>query len=199
MEQDHIYKTKDNPLYYGQYKKTTDRRTEMITLKRPIKEYESKAIAFKQEFIDNKETTINGSELFDQMDSYDEWLTSVTDNTSNDTVNPSWVVTDTYFAFDEDDSIVGIIDLRHELNDFLKDFGNCGYSVRPSQRRKGYATEMLKLILERAHQIGMDKLQLSVERSNEASVKTITKNGGKYERSFTFEGEEADVYTIYLV
>ena len=171
----------------------------MITLKRPIKEYESKAIAFKQEFIDNKETTINGSELFDQMDSYDEWLTSVTDNTSNDTVNPSWVVTDTYFAFDEDDSIVGIIDLRHELNDFLKDFGNCGYSVRPSQRRKGYATEMLKLILERAHQIGMDKLQLSVERSNEASVKTITKNGGKYERNFTFEGEEADVYTIYLV
>ena len=73
----------------------------MITLKRPIKEYEPKAVAFKQEFIDNKETTINGSELLDQMDSYDEWLRSVTANTSPDTVNPSWVVTDTYFAFDE--------------------------------------------------------------------------------------------------
>lgn len=45
----------------------------------------------------------------------------------------------------------------------------------------------------------MDKLQLSVETSNEASVKTITKNGGEYERSFSFEGEEADVYMIYLV
>ena len=170
----------------------------MITLKRPIKEYEPKAVAFKQEFIENGETTINGSELLDQMDSYDEWLKSVIDNISPDTVNPAWVVTDTYFAFDEDDNIVGIIDLRHELNDFLKDFGNSGYSVRPSQRRKGYATEMLKLILERARQVGMDKLQLSVERSNEASVKTITKNSGKYERSFTFEGEEADVYMIYL-
>ena len=168
----------------------------MIKLKRPIKEYEAEALAFKQEFIDNGEQTINGSELLDQMDSYDEWLKSVSDNTSPETVNPSWVVTDTYFAFDENDRLVGIIDLRHELKGFLEDFGNSGYSVRPSERRKGYATEMLRLIIERAAEIGLGKLQLSVERTNEPSVKTILKNGGKYERSFTFEGEEADVYMI---
>lgn len=168
----------------------------MIKLKRPIKEYEAEALAFKKEFIDNGEQTINGSELLDQMDSYDEWLKSVSDNTSQETVNPSWVVTDTYFAFDENDRLVGIIDLRHELKGFLKDFGNSGYSVRPSERRKGYATEMLRLIIERAAEIGLGKLQLSVERTNEPSVKTILKNGGKYERSFTFEGEDADVYII---
>ena len=168
----------------------------MITLKSPIKENEAEALAFKKEFIDNGEQTINGSELLDQMDSYDEWLKSVSDNTSPETVNPSWVVTDTYFAFDESNRLVGIIDLRHNLNDFLKDFGNSGYSVRPSERRKGYATEMLRLIIERAAEIGLGKLQLSVERTNEPSVKTILKNGGKYERSFTFEGEDADVYII---
>lgn len=168
----------------------------MITLKRPIKEYESEAKDFKQEFFDNGESVINGSELLDHMDSYDEWIKSVTDNTSPDTVNPSWVVTDTYFAFDDNDRIVGIIDLRHELNDFLKDFGNCGYSVRPSERRKGYATQMLELMVRRAGEAGLSRLQLSVERSNEPSIKTITKNGGRYERSFTFEGEEADIYMI---
>ena len=168
----------------------------MITLKSPIKENEAEALAFKKEFIDNGEQTINGSELLDQMDSYDEWLKSVSDNTSQETVNPSWVVTDTYFAFDENDRLVGVIDLRHELKGFLKDFGNSGYSVRPSERRKGYATEMLRLIIERAAEIGLGKLQLSVERTNAPSVKTILKNGGKYERSFTFEGEDADVYII---
>lgn len=168
----------------------------MIRLIRPLKIHEADAIAFKQEFFDNGETTINGSELLDRMSSFDEWLKSVTDNISENTVNPSWVVTDTYFAFNDDNRLVGIIALRHTLNDFLKDFGNTGYSVRPSERRKGYATEMLALILERAKEIGLDKLQLSVERSNVASVKTITCNGGVYERSFTFEGEEADVYVI---
>lgn len=55
---------------------------------------------------------------------------------------------------------------------------------------------MLILICKRAAEVGMSKLQLSVEQSNDAYIKTITKNGGKYERSFTFEGEEADVYLI---
>ena len=156
------------------------------------------ALAYRQEHFDNGEMIINGSELLDKTESYEKWLISVTNNMSIDTVNPTWVVTDTFFAVDENDRIVGIIDLRHTLNYFLKDFGNSGYSVRPSERRKGYATEMLKQILDVARNVGLQEIHLSVERENTPSVKTIIKNGGVYERSFEFEGKWADIYKIDL-
>lgn len=170
----------------------------MIKLVRPTIEMKQAALEFKQEFFDNGEKVINGSEMLDNMDSYEEWLTSITDNQSVDTVNPNWVVTDTFFTVDGNNRIVGIIDLRHTLNDFLKDFGNSGYSVRPSERRKGYATKMLAMIKDIAKEAGMTKLQLSVERNNEPSLKTIVKNGGVYKRSFEFQGEIADVYMVEL-
>ena len=169
-----------------------------IHLVRPTAAQKEQALQFRQEFFDAGERVINGSELLDQTESYEVWLEAVTANTDPASVNPAWVVTDTFFAVDEAGRIVGIIDLRHTLNDFLKDFGNCGYSVRPSERRKGFATEMLRQLLGTAREAGMTELHLSVERDNLPSVKTILKNGGAYERSFTFEGQPADIYRIPL-
>lgn len=170
----------------------------MIRLVRPEAAHAEQAIAFRQAFFDRGETVINGSELLDRTEDYADWLKAVTDNADAATVNPAWVVTDTFFAVNEAGDIVGIIDFRHTLNDFLRDFGHCGYSVRPSERRKGYATEMLRQLLSYAKEAGFDSVQLSAERSNVPSVKTITKNGGQYVRSFEFEGQQADVYRILL-
>ena len=178
--------------------KDVDKRVLMLKLVRPTLEMKQAALDFKQEFFDNGERVINGSEMLDNMDNYEEWLSSVTDNRFGETVNPNWVVTDTFFAVDGNEKIVGIIDLRHTLNDFLKDFGNSGYSVRPSERKKGYATKMLAMIKQVAKEVGLNKLQLSVERDNSPSVKTIVNNGGVYERSFEFSGEMADVYMVEL-
>lgn len=169
-----------------------------IKLVRPTIELKTKALDYRQEHFNNNEFIINGSELLDKTDSYEEWLESVSNNTSIKTVNKSWVVTDTFFALDKDNEIVGIIDFRHTLNDFLKDFGHCGYSVRPSKRNRGYATEMLRQITIIAKDNGLTELQLSVEADNYPSIKTIKRNGGVKEREFIFEGNVAYVYKIKL-
>lgn len=171
-----------------------------ILLVRPTKELEQQAIEFKEEFFKNGETEINGSELWDKIDNYDTWLERVTKNASKDTVDPKWVVTDTFFAVrDHDKKIIGIIDFRQELNDFLKDFGHSGYSVRPSERKKGYATEMLRQLLEIARQVGLNEIQLACVKDNIPSIKTITNNGGIYNRSFQYHDETADVYMVKLL
>lgn len=170
-----------------------------LKLVRPTLGLKAQALAYKKEHFDFGETVIDGSELLDRLDNYEDWLHRVTQNAQPETVSPDWVLTDTFFAVREaDDYIVGIIDLRHTLNDFLKDFGHCGYSVRPSERRKGYATEMLAQICQLAKKSHLKELQLSVERDNDASIKTIQNNGGVYRRSFPFGGNMADVYVISL-
>lgn len=91
-----------------------------------------------------------------------------------------------------------MIDFRHTLNEFLKNLGNCGYSVRPSERKKGYATEMLSQLIPVAKVAGIPALHISVEKANMASIKVIQNNGGIYERSFSFENETADIYKIVV-
>lgn len=170
-----------------------------IILVRPTLEWKEKALAYREEHFQQGEMIICGSELFDKTESYEEWLTLVTRNADPKTVSENWVVTDTFFAVRKsDEKIIGMIDLRHTLNEFLRDLGNCGYSVRPSERRKGYATEMLCKLVAKAREAGMKELQISVEKENTASRKVIEKNGGVYERSFTFEGERADIFKIVL-
>jgi predicted acetyltransferase len=179
--------------------KETANVMDKISLIRPSRDLESQAIEYKREHFLHGETVIHGSELWDKMESYDEWLEMATKNSCKETVSQDWVVADTFFAVREcNKKIIGMIDFRHELSGVLKDYGHSGYSVRPSERKKGYATEMLRQILEIAKRAGLKEFQLACKRNNIPSVKTIAKNGGVYVRSFQFGNEAADVFIIKL-
>lgn len=169
-----------------------------LSLVRPELEMKREALAFREEFFQNGEPIIYGSELLDKTERYEDWLDAVARNADPETVSPDWVLTDTFFAVDEAGEIAGIIDLRRQLNDFLTDLGNCGYSVRPSRRGKGCARQMLGLVLAHARSVGMEELHIAVERDNLPSVRVIRGCGGRYERSFSHEGEAADVYRFEL-
>jgi len=77
--------------------------------------------------------------------------------------------------------IVARSKLRHRLNTALEhEGGHIGYGVRPSERRKGYGTLVLKLTLEKAGDLGLNKVLLTCDTENSASAKIIEKNEGKF-------------------
>ena len=97
----------------------------------------------------------------------------------------------TYFAIREHDQrLVGVIDLRHHINHPILSTwgGHCGYSVRPSERGKGYATEMLRLNVINASEIGIKKMLVVCDADNIASEKTIIANGGQFENIIEVDG-----------
>jgi len=163
-----------------------------LELQLPTLEHKIEAENFKNEFFENQETVINGSALFDQME-YEQWLVHNTNNRQGNTVNSNWVPATTFFAVRKNDlKIIGMIDIRHNLkNEFLAQYGgHIGLSVRPSERKKGYGTEILKMGIEYAKSLGIKKLMLGCFSDNLPSIKTILKCGGKLKETKIFSGSQ---------
>ena len=91
-----------------------------------------------------------------------------------------------YFLLDiERDILLGAVNIRHYLNDYLLQFGgHIGDGIRPSERRKGYATEMIRLSLIECKKLGINKVLMVCDKTNVGSAKSIIKNGGVLENEF---------------
>jgi len=134
--------------------------------------------SFIAEFLDKDEELVPWvlAEVTDNFEDYISWL-----GLSSQGVNlpPGHVAHSTFWLLDSDNEIVGVSNIRHELTDALVKFGgHIGYGVRPSARRRGYATEILRLSLAEARAIGIGHVRLTCDQDNIASAKTIIKNGG---------------------
>ena len=107
----------------------------------------------------------------------------------------------TYFALDIERNIfVGAVNIRHYLNEsLLLNGGHIGDGVRPSERRKGYATEMIRLALEECKKIGIDRVLMVCYKDNIGSAKSIKNNGGILENEIIADnGKTEQRYWISL-
>ena len=177
-----------------------------IEFQLPTLQHKTASENFRNDFFDIQEHFIPGSAMLDQME-YEQWLIHNTNNRHENTVSSGWVVATTFFAVRKcDQKIIGMIDIRHNLeNDFLTQYGgHIGYSVCPDERNKGYATEMLKMGLEYAKSLNIEKVMIACFSDNIPSIRTIEKSGGILSETKHYtdgnipyiEGKHVNIYWI---
>lgn len=171
-----------------------------IKLIKPTMKYAKDIMEYRQEFLDAGDS-MDGCGNLSECSSVEEWIHGINMLENEETCPKDKVCSNTYIAIRlNDNKIVGIIDFRHHIDHPILSVwgGHIGYSVRPSERRKGYATEMLRQNLLNCKQYGLDKVLVTCDYDNIASKKTILANGGIFEKVVVVEGDRIERYWIGL-
>lgn len=144
-------------------------------------EYAEKILEYRAEFpaermrVTHDPSRIPGMDYLEKYENVFDWLQFCEEMSGKIT----WYMT----IRESDGKIVGFIVFRHKLeydDDDIEFASNFGYSVRPSERGKGYAKEQLRIALQKAKALGLDKVRIVCRDINIGSNKTILANGGIY-------------------
>lgn len=153
-----------------------------IKLVEPDFSYKNQVLSYIEDHHKIGDNNLYGGGGLNKMSTYEEWLKSIKDKALGINVPSDKVPSSTFLAVDSSNKMIGIVTIRHMLNEaLLNDGGHIGYGVRPSERGKGYATEILRLSLIKAKELGIDKVLVTCDVTNLASAKVIEKNGGLFE------------------
>ena len=166
----------------------------------PTPEYKAQVEEYLQEFFDNGEYEIAGDGGLDRIKNFDKWLEKIQNDLSPETIDKDRIPSTIYLTIRKSDNkIVGNVQIRHKLNKKLLLYGgHIGDSVRPSERRKGYATEQIRLALKKCKELGIDNVMMDCDKNNIGSAKAIQNNGGILENEVYIDNELVQRYWISL-
>ena len=155
--------------------------------------------AYRQECLDAG-SSMDGCGPLRRMDTPAGWLARVISYTDPTTLPEGRVLATQFLAVRQSDGrLVGMIQVRHYFNEYLEKYaGHIGYSIRPGERRRGYAKEMLRLVLPYCRGLGLDRILITCEVSNEGSRRTIRANGGVYESTVHEPEENIDLERYWI-
>lgn len=160
-------------------------------LTKPDTSWAEEIRSYRQEMLDAG-SSIDGAVMLMRMENIADWLDLIGRLENEETVPDGFVPSDQFiYIRPSDNKIIGMIQVRRRLNDYLERYGgHIGYSVRPSERRMGCAKHMLAdcLILCKAQ--GLNRVLITCRQDNEGSRRTILANGGVYESTVFCERDD---------
>lgn len=159
--------------------------------------YEKQIIDMMNEWSNTEEKIVPYSIRKNDYKDFDRYLIGFEDENQ---AAPGHVPATTLFCLDEDrDIFVGAVNIRYYLNEaLLLNGGHIGDGIRPSERRKGYATKMIGLALEKCRDLGINRVLMVCDKENIGSAKSIIKNGGVLENELLIDGVVEQRYWIEL-
>lgn len=151
------------------------RKTKLI---KPDPRYESTLRSFVREFAEAGEDLVPWvlADLGGDITAYVEYLEQ---QSQGKHLPEGRVPHSTFWLVDDSGEIVAVSNLRHRLNEFLSEVGgHIGFGVRPSARRQGFATEVLRCTLGEAQRLGIERVLVTCDKGNLGSERAILKNDG---------------------
>lgn len=166
---------------------------------RPTEEYLEQVWAYKREML-AADSSMDGAGPLRRVSSAEEWLEF---SRTCETIEKSEkLVPATQFILvrESDNKLVGMLQVRHCFNAYLEKYaGHIGYSVRPSERHKGYAKAMLREALKFCREVlGLEKVLITCYSHNEGSRRTILSCGGVYEYTIHEPDENEDLERYWV-
>jgi predicted acetyltransferase len=158
-----------------------------LSLIKPTVDLKEEYLSFYEEWLDSKEDMVPWVIKKDPSN-FKAMVQFLNDNEQGRNLPKGWVPDSTFWLINEDKRILGVVNIRHRLTEFLSNSGgHIGYGIRPSERRKGYATKLLSLALEKSKELGIRKALVVCNEDNAGSFKTIINSGGIPDSDFVEE------------
>lgn len=114
-----------------------------------------------------------------KLDNFKQMVPVLLDKSNPEKIPAGHVPESVYWLIDGNNRMLGAVTIRHGLTKRLFNTeGHIGAGIRPSERRKGYATKTLELALDKMREIGFEQALVTCNEDNLGSEKAIVKNGG---------------------
>lgn len=171
---------------------------EELELKFPTIEYKNQIEKYKKDMLDAASSMDGCGSL--RNDDFDTWLKKCIDWREGKNLPDGYVPSTQYICVRKaDNKIVGMAQIRHELSEFLLNYGgHVGGSVAIDERGKGYGRKILSLSLAKCKELGIKRVLVSCKDTNTLSRKCIIANGGEYEDTRTIKGENTNLERYWI-